>query len=392
MNGIAPLPSGWWRDADRVRRLVAEHGSPLAVLDCDVVREQARRLRAALPGIALYYAVKALPHPAVVTTLDEAGIGFDLAGNGEIDLARKLRINPRRTLHTHPIKRDADIRAALRFGCTSFVVDNPDELRKFLPYRHRVGLLLRIAFRAEDAVVDLSRKFGCDPDEAESLLVRAARMGIHVKGLGFHVGSQARSPAAQVAAIERCATLFARADALGLPAMRMLDIGGGFPVPYTTGLASIEAYCAPLRRALARLPAHVRFAAEPGRFLVAPAVTCIASVVGHADRDGRRWVYLDDGVYGSYSGRLFDHAHYPLSCIPDNAPACATVLAGPTCDSIDIVAEDIELPRLRTGDLVLGHMMGAYTLATATDFNSLPRAEVLVVNAPDERDRVAYIA
>jgi len=374
-----------------IEQLAQQHGTPLFVVDCDQLRRQYDSLNAALPGVDLFYAIKAYSHPAVIETLSQCGAGFDLASSGEIELVRGLHINPRRTIHTHPIKKDRDIRDALRFGCTTFVVDNHAELKKFRKYRHRVGLLLRVSFRSPDAAVDLSKKFGCTPQEAPELLDEAVRLGIHIKGLSFHVGSQSMSPAAHVDAIERCAEIIRQHSLSHDSAPAILDIGGGFPVAYSSDTPSIEAFCQPIRSALQQLPNHIQVIAEPGRYLVAPAATSITSVMGHAERGGEPWYYLDDGVYGVYSGTLYDHATYPIRTLKQGATR-PSVLAGPTCDSIDVVAEGIELPELEIGDLLVGEMMGAYTAATASDFNLLPRSKTLLLNEPDRTQRIAYIA
>ncbi|MEL6950716.1 MAG: type III PLP-dependent enzyme [Pseudomonadota bacterium] len=356
--------------------LVNRHGSPLLVYDPAVVRQRYAELQRALPGVSLYYAVKALPSAHVIRTIDALGGGFDIASGGETELLLREDVFGRRTIHTHPIKKDAEIRSALRYGATTFVVDNDYELTKFVPYRSRVGILLRVSFRASGAAVDLSRKFGCAFDELPGLLDRAAALGIHVKGLSFHVGSQCADAAKHVEAIEQCAALMqARAETDPTP-MSVLDIGGGFPTDYhRTGL-DLEAWCAPIRAALGRVPDDWQCIAEPGRVLVAPAVTCVTTVVGTSRRDGVRWYYLDDGVYGSFSGQLFDHAVYPLQVLREG-PVEPSILAGPTCDSIDIVAEQIALPELEPGDLVIGHEMGAYTAATRTRFNLLPDAQFI---------------
>ena len=135
----------------------------------------------------------------------------------------------------------------------------------------------------------------------------------------------------------------------------------------------IKTYCAPIRHALAGLPSHVNVIAEPGRFIAGPSMTGIASVIGKAHREGLNWYYLDDGVYGSFSGQIYDHVRYPLEVFADAPQGFPSVLAGPTCDSIDIIAEKVDLPELQIGDLVVGHMMGAYTAASATDFNLVKR-------------------
>lgn len=367
--------------------LVRRHGSPLLVLDCAVLRRQYARLSAALPGVDLFYAVKAFGHEAVLRTLAEAGARFDIASEDEGERLRRLGVGGRRVIHTHPIKKDADIRAGLRLGCTTFVVDNELELAKFVRYRHRVGLLVRVAFPHPEAQVDLSRKFGCAPEEVLPLLARARDLGIRVKGLSFHVGSQVPDATMHVHAVERCAALVARARAEGLGTLSVIDVGGGFPVDYAGDGASIDAFCAPLRTALAALPPEVRVIAEPGRYLVAPAATGVASVVGRAWRGSgehrRLWYYLDDGVYGSYSGQVFDHTRYPVTVARAEGPVHCSVLAGPTCDSFDVIAEDLNLPEQQVGDLVVTPMMGAYTAASATDFNGMPRAKVLVLGAAD---------
>lgn len=378
-------------EAETGRRVAESHGTPLLVLDCETLRRQFQTLADALPGVDLYYAIKALPHPSVVSTLHQQGAFFDVASFGEIRLLQSLQINPRRTVFTHPIKRDADIRKALRFGCTTFVVDNPLEIEKFQAYRHRVGLLLRVSFRGPDAVVDLSRKFGCAPSEALQLINQARNKGIHIKGLCFHVGSQSRTPDAHVAAIDACRELIARAEAMGVM-MSVLNIGGGFPAAYEAGTIGITEFCAPIRTALATLPENLRVIAEPGRCLAAPAVTAVTSVVGKAFREGRWWYYLDDGVYGSFSGRIFDKAQYPVTVLRKADTQFPSILAGPTCDSVDVIAEDIMLPELEPGDLVVAHMMGAYTVASATTFNSLEKVGMVILNEKKkDAGNISYI-
>lgn len=366
-------------DELKARELVEQHGSPLLLLDCDKLADQYRQLSAALPGVGLYYAVKAFPHSAIVNTLSRLGARFDIASTGEINLLRKQKVNPRNTIHTHPIKKDKDIKDALRFGCSTFVVDNHAEISKFRKYAHRVGLLLRVAFRSPDCAVDLSKKFGCSPEEVPALLKHASELGLHVKGLSFHVGSQSTSPSTHVAAIEACSRLIAEYE---VP-IRILDIGGGFPVDYDHGNdIDIDAFCAPIRAALAKLPEHVEVIAEPGRYLIAPAAASITTVVGKALRGDQPWYYLDDGVYGMFSGRIYDHARYPLHVFR-SGPTRPSALVGPTCDSIDVIEEALELPELEVGDLVIGRMMGAYTAATASTFNSLPIPRIVVFGEPD---------
>jgi len=371
----------------KIESLVARHGTPLLIVDCDAIRRQYHALAAALPGVGLFYALKPMPQPDVVATLRDLGAGFDVATAGEIALVRAQGVAPGRCIHTHPIKHDAEIRAALRFGIRRFVADNQDEIRKFVPYRRRAELLLRVSFRNPAAVVDLSRKFGCEPAAVPPLLALARELGVKVRGLSFHVGSQVADPSKYVEAIDACRELVLDARRNGLADLDVLDIGGGFPVPYGGRVATIGTFCRPIRRELAQLPPDVQVIAEPGRFIAGPAGTVVASVIGRAQREGRWWYYLDDGLYGSFSGQLYDHALYPLDALQARGGRHPCVLAGPTCDSIDVIREDIPLPELAIGDLLVGRMMGAYTSATATDFNFIPRAKIVAVNRRPGRQR-----
>lgn len=374
------------------RELVETYGSPLLVLDQAAVRKQYRALVKALPGVRMHYALKPLPHSAVVATLKAEGCCFDLATNGEVDLMLENQINPDDCIHTHPIKRDGDIRYALEYGCKVFVFDNPIELEKFIPYQDKAQLLLRVSFPNPESKVDLSKKFGCTPEATLPLLRKAKELGLHVIGLSFHVGSQVPNSRRHVEAITACNQLIRDAAAENIN-LQVLDIGGGFPVNYAADGADLDIYefCAPIREALSNAPEGIRLLAEPGRFISAPCMTSVSSVMGKAERFGRMWYYLDDGLYGSYSGQLFDHINYPKSAPYAAGEALPAVLAGPTCDSIDVLADDIDLPALNVGDVIIGKMMGAYTWASATEFNFFRKANILVVDS-DEAAELRAVA
>lgn len=359
---------------------VEQFGAPLLMLDCDIIRQQYRALSSALPNVTLHFALKPLPHPVVVRTLLQEGASFDLATTGEVELVAQEGVPAERTIHTHPIKRDADIRDALAYGCNVFVVDNLNELAKFKAYSDDVELLVRLSFRNSEAFADLSKKFGCSAEQALTIIEMAKEWNIRIKGLSFHVGSQTTNPQKYVEAIHTCKEVMEQVVERGLPALSTLDIGGGFPVNYTKQVMPIDQFCVPINEALAELPETVQVIAEPGRFIVAQSMMSVASVMGQAERDGQTWYYLDDGVYGSFSGLIFDDAQYPLVTLEQEGEYAPSVLAGPTCDSIDVIAENILLPKLDNGDLIIGRMMGAYTSATATDFNFFKRAQTVVFN------------
>ncbi|MGH8131500.1 MAG: type III PLP-dependent enzyme [Steroidobacteraceae bacterium] len=367
--------------AEPLQALIARFGSPLFVTDCDVLRQQYCALTSASPGVDLHYALKPLPNATVVQVLAREGSWFDLATNAEVDLVRNAGIPAERCIHTHPIKRDSDIRHALDYGVTTFVVDNPDEIAKFDIYRKRVRLLLRVSFRSQEAIVDLSRKFGCDPQAAIGLMELSEKGGIRIAGLSFHVGSQVASPDKYVEAIATCGRLISEARQRGLPPLEELDIGGGFPIDYLEPVPAIDGFCAPIRAALARLSKGIRVIAEPGRYICGPAAISLATVMGRAKREDRWWYYLDDGIYSTFSGQQYDKSRFPIEPVRGrDRPRQACVASGPTCDSFDVVAEDMPMPELEIGEILVARQIGAYTVSTATYFNFFPRAKVLAVN------------
>lgn len=393
-------PSGPVKDAllerrtAEVRDLIARpdvadalraHGTPLMVLEPETVRRQYRRLSDHLPYVRFHYAVKALAHPAVVSAIDAEDGWFDVASAGELRLLQQMGIEPDRIIHTHPVKSEREIADAVAAGVSTFVVDSADELRKLKAAEAGVRVLIRLAYRNARARVDLSSKFGVDHAEAERLVRLALTMGVPVAGFSFHVGSQLDAVAPFPVAVERTLELMDRMEQDYGLRFSVLDIGGGFPVDYRSETVTIGQIAAALDPLLAPRASRLEILSEPGRVVVADAMTLIAGVVGVAERGGRRWVHLDDGVYGSWSNHVFEGIEPMLLTSPDLAgqerPRRRTTLAGPTCDSIDVLARDLEMPELRPGDYVISPTMGAYTTVSATEFNGLAPASVFVATA-----------
>jgi ornithine decarboxylase len=365
-------------------RLAARHGTPLLVLDPARVAERYRLLRQVLPDVRPYYAVKALSHPAALTAVRDEDGWFDVASPQEAALVTGLGVPPERCIYTHPVKKPADVESAVRSGISTFVFDGEGELDKFAGLEDRVELLLRLRYRNPQALIDLSYKFGADPADAVDLLRAARRRGLQVIGLSFHPGSQLGSVAPLVEDIRSAAMLLDCLAGVGFP-LEVLDIGGGLPVPYDAAVPHLDAFAGAIAdeiRPLVR--AGIRVISEPGRFVAAPAMLAAAAVVGVSRRGGVPWYYLDDGVYGSFSNVLSDHVHptvhaYRAVTGDDDGAAVPSVLAGPTCDSTDVITTTALLPPLEIGDLVVAPHMGAYTTVTACEFNGIPKARVVVV-------------
>jgi ornithine decarboxylase len=381
------------------RAALALHGTPLLLLEPDRVRRQYARLRQALPFVGFHYAVKALAHDAVLAALDDAGCGFDIATGEELGMLTRRGVAADRIIHTHPIKKPAEIAEALAAGVRTFVVDNDVEIDKFRGAPGDTRVLVRLAYRSPHAKSDLSSKFGVGPFEAARLVEHAVAAGVRVAGFSYHVGSQLDDPARFAAAAAETLELMAVLERRLKVRFDTLDIGGGLPASYDSEAAEIEDVAAVLRPVLAPHARRLQIIAEPGRVLVADAMTLVTSVVGIAERGDGRWYYVDDGLYGSYSNVLTEDVH-PLVFAADDLGAGTretadhrwATLGGPTCDSSDVIARDVLLPELSVGDLLVSPTMGAYTTVTATRFNGRPLTPVAALDRPAPTAEVAVAA
>lgn len=374
------------------RAAIAVHGTPVLLLDPARVEAQYGRLRAALPFVGFHYAVKALAHEAVLDVLDGAGCGFDVATGEELRLLTRRGVEATRIIHTHPIKKPAEIAEALAAGVRTFVVDNEVEIAKFHGTPADTRLLVRLAYRSPHAKSDLSSKFGVGPFEAARLVESALASGVRVAGFSYHVGSQLDDPPRFAAAAADTLELMGILERRLNVQFDTLDIGGGLPASYDSEASGIDEVAAALRPVLAPHARRLDIIAEPGRVMVAEAMSLITSVVGVAERADGRWYYLDDGLYGSYSNVLTEDVH-PLVFAERDLGGVGhdgrrrmpqdhrwATLAGPTCDSSDVIAREVLLPDLQPGDLLVSPTMGAYTTVTATRFNGRPLTPVAVVD------------
>ena len=370
-------------DAGRLASLAERHGTPLLVLQPHLVARRYRQLTARLAGFRLHYAVKASPHPVVLSTIAICGGGFDVATSAEIALLQRLGLPMDRCIHTNPIKKPVDIDAAYAAGIRTFVVENACEAQKFAGRPADIELLVRLAFRNPAAKSDLSSKFGVEPADAELLVKHVISVGAQFAGFSFHVGSQTPSPQPYGTALHGTLDLIAHiGETLGVHS-RVIDIGGGFPVAYREPMPTIDAIADVIDGALGQARDDFTLLAEPGRFLAADSMTLLTSVVGSAERDGQVWHYLDDGVYGSYSNVMTEDVHPPILALreltEDGAAEYELVtLAGPTCDSADVIARDYPMPRLEAEDIVVSPMMGAYTSVTSSRFNGIPATSIVM--------------
>jgi ornithine decarboxylase len=373
----------------QLKQLAKEHGTPLFVIDHDQLRKNLAEFNRWLPRVQPYYAVKANSDPEIVRTLYKAGASFDVASLPEFMLVyeniKNLPAKERqdfiwdKIIYAHPIKANETLKTLNQYK-PLVTYDNFEEIKKVKKYAPECGMLLRLRVPNTGAVVELSSKFGAEPGEAVDLIEASEKAGITVEGLSFHVGSQTTNFQNYVQALEMAAGIFKEARLRGFTKMNQLDIGGGFPAPYDANVQPLKELAKILNHEIKRLfPQDIAILAEPGRYMVATACTSIAEVIGKSHRDGKRCYYLNDGLYHTYSGVLFDHCHYPVKAFKSGETEICSVF-GPTCDALDTISMAEELPELNLGDLVYSENMGAYTHASSTSFNGFPPAKVVHVN------------
>ena len=373
----------------QLQAVAERHGTPVVVIDHDEIRRNYGSFKRHLPRVQAYYAVKANPAPEIVRTLYRAGASFDVASLPEFMLVyenvKRLPARARqdfvwdKIVYANPIKPEETLRVLDRYR-PLVTYDNRAELAKIKAHAPHAGLALRLRVPNTGSVVELSSKFGCDPGEAADLVDEAFGMGLAVEGLSFHVGSQCTNFENFVQALNMAAAVRNEAASRGRE-IKILDIGGGFPVPYDRHVKPIRALARVVNAEIARLfPPDIEILAEPGRYMVATAATSVARVIGKAVRDGRVCYYVDDSVYHTFSGSIFDHIPYHPKAFKRGRAEISAVF-GQTCDGLDTISRAEELPDLAIGDLVYAETIGAYSNASATWFNGFPPAKVVHINA-----------
>jgi len=365
-----------------------KHGTPVVVIDHAVIRRNYANFRRHLPRVQAYYAVKANPAPEIVRTLYQAGASFDVASLPEFLLVHgnieRLPARERqdfiwdKIIYANPIKPKETLEALDQYK-PLLTYDNLEELRKIKRYAPHAGLVLRLRVPNTGSMVELSSKFGCDSGEAVDLILEAFRAGLVVEGLSFHVGSQCTNFDNFVQALNIAAAVRQEALARGHE-IKILDIGGGFPVPYDSHVKPLRPLARKINAEIDRLfSKDMEILAEPGRYLVATAAVSIARIIGKTFRDGKTCYYIDDSVYHTYSGIVYDHCQYRIKAFKSGEQELATVF-GQTCDGMDIIAQSEELPKLEIDDLVYSEDIGAYSNASSTWFNGFAPAQVVHVN------------
>ena len=356
-------------------------GTPCLVLDVDRVRANVETVRSSFQPLRpqIYYSIKASAEPSVLTAVGEMGCGFDIASIGELEWLRQANVFTSEVCFSSTVKIPSHITEAHRQGVQLYAFDSQDEVLKLARLAPGCKVILRLEVPHMGSRWPLAGKFGALASDAVPLLRLAREHGLDPHGLTFHVGSQCERIDSWLEALSIVRRVWNDADDRGIE-LKMLNIGGGLPAQYTEEVPSATEIGHEVSRyAIRAFGQATTYVVEPGRFIVADAGTMIATVVGKATRKGRPWIYVDLSIYAGLL-EVTGGWSYPIVTNKDHLPKKRATLAGPTCDSTDIIALDVELPELEVGDRLAFLTAGAYTTAYQA-YNGFSFPRVLTVRS-----------
>jgi ornithine decarboxylase len=356
-----------------------QYKTPFMLTDLEVIRSKCLEFKSFLPTVQLYYAVKAYSDKEVINAIDDLVDGYDIASTNEIAKLIKIGVKPTRIAFSNPVKSEAALRQATKMGVNRFAYQSKNELFKIKQCNSSAQVYLRVKVSDQASSIGFSSKFGCEPGEAVGLLEAAKELGLNPIGLTFHVGSQANNTSVWSSALKTCKEIINQASNIGI-SVNTINLGGGFPVQYTKIDPTISDTASQIKQAInEHIPNYnqMNFIAEPGRFLVADSSVIVAEIIGVEERGNKTWLFLDVGSFQAFieifEFNSFPYPVYSLSHLLSQASTKKTkkyVLTGPSCDSYDTMAYDIELPTdLAKGNKLLISMTGAYTVVYGSNFN-----------------------
>ncbi len=364
-------------ERESVEKLADKYGSPLLVLSLKQIEANYNCLKTYMPRARVFYAIKANPHPAILKTMIAMGSSFDVASDGEIRTLHEMGVDGERLIYANPVKTTGGLQACRACGVSKMTFDSASEIEKIKAICPDATVLLRLRIDNSSAHVDLNKKFGAAREHALELMLKAKEAGLDMAGVAFHVGSQTVSADPYLHGLDIARELFEEAEEAGLK-LRILDIGGGFPIPEPKVRFNLPEMLKQINARLDEDFPGIDVWAEPGRYICGTAVNLITSVIGVNERGGQPWYFLDEGLYGTFSGVIFDQWDFKLISFKEGEDKVAATFAGPSCDSLDIMFRGKMTVPLEVGDLLLVPSCGAYTSASATTFNGFGKARFVI--------------
>jgi ornithine decarboxylase len=375
---------------NKLSGLVEKHGTPIFIIDHEKIRENYRLFTKNLPRVQCYFAVKSNSNQEIIKTLFDEGSSFDVASYNEFmqvyEYIKTFEEKEKdfyiwdKIIFSNTIK-DRHALAKIKRYKPLVTYDNMDEITKIKTYCDTAGLVLRLKVPDVGSQVEMSSKFGAEPGDAEDLITRAFDVGLEVEGLSFHVGSQCTHFDNYIAALEIASEIFHAARKRGFN-LKIVDIGGGFPAPYDDQVPAFEKLAGILNAEFNRLfPDDAEIIAEPGRFMVANTATLVTEIIGRAKRNGKLFYHINDGVYHTFSGTVYDHWVPNFTAFKDTGEHEVCTVVGQTCDSFDKITQSVQLPgNLEIGDQLYTINIGAYSIASSTRFNGFDGAKIIHIN------------
>ncbi len=346
---------------------------PYLLVDKDVVKKKVSLIGKNIKNSKVFYAVKANPDIQILQFLNNLGLGFEIASEGELQILASIGVGPERIITSNPIKTLKFLHHAVSYGINYFAYDSIAEVDKLAKYSPGCNVYVRLSVPNEGSEWPLSKKFGVEVEEAGELILRAKEKGLNPVGITFHVGSQCNNVYNWNTAIDKAKELWEISEQNGIK-LRMLNIGGGYPIHYTKNVADVETIEKKIDKVIAkRFSRDLEVFIEPGRAVVGDAGVFVSTVIGKARRGDEKWLYIDVGVFNGLMESV-GGIKYVYVVGSRNEPAKWTI-AGPSCDSFDVIDREVELPEPEVGNRILILSSGAYTISYASEFNgfSIPK-------------------
>jgi ornithine decarboxylase len=350
---------------------------PYLILDKDVVKEKVISIGRNIENSKVFYAVKANPDVEVLRFLNELGIGFEIASEGELKILASLGVDASRIITSNPVKTLKFLQEAVSYGIKYYAFDSKAEVDKMARYAPSAKLYVRLAVSNEGSEWPLSKKFGVEIEDATELLLYAKTKGLNPCGITFHVGSQCNNIYNWNAALDKAKELTEMVRDKGID-ISVLNIGGGYPIFYTKKVIDIEAIEKRVNTAIQqKFASDIEIFIEPGRAVVGDAGIFVSTIVGKAKRGDENWLYIDVGVFNGLMESIGGIRYKYI--VGSRAESKRWTIAGPSCDSFDVIDRDIELPEPEIGNLILILSAGAYTISYASEFNGFPIPKTILI-------------
>lgn len=348
--------------------------TPFLLIDTEKIKEKISLIGKNIRNSKVFYALKANPDVAIADLVNKQNVGFEIASEAELKMLSSLDIKPSRIISSNPVKSIGFLEMAADYGVNYFSYDSTDETEKIAKYAPLSNVYVRLSVPNEGSEWPLSKKFGVELDDAVRLLSYAKNKGLNSIGVTFHVGSQCTNPYNWNIAIDKAKVLWDMAEKAGIK-LCLLNIGGGYPINYTKSAVDIEIIERTIHKLIfEKFPEDIEIHIEPGRSVVGDAGVLVSSVIGKAKRYDEDWLYIDVGVFNGLMESLGGIRYsYIVESYKSNDKKWT--LAGPSCDSFDVIDKNIPLPEPDIGCLILILSSGAYTVSYASEFNgfSIPK-------------------